>query len=157
MALQTATRYEYLTHTPTSLHGIRFESLTSVDQTERPPGGGVPPVISGTLDSAGYVLDVVAGTIRRADELAPVWAKLVYEWEDAADPNVAALETEISELAQDLATAIGWLNQIDSAPAPTAVNLATIQQMATAIQRLAIIERRMLKLVARQLAGTPVQ
>src|SRR5262249_25544536 len=66
---------------------------TSVDRTERPPGGGVPPAVLGALQSSDYVLDQAAGTITRAPGLDPVWARIVWQWEDGAEQQrLASLE-----------------------------------------------------------------
>lgn len=97
MAIQTKTDYFSLGSTSASLHGLRFRALTSVDEIAGHPSSKAGRVVVGTLDASGYVLDSAAGTIARAPGLAPVWARVVYQWDDGVE-SARVAETQARAL-----------------------------------------------------------
>lgn len=80
----------------------------------------------------------------------------------AQQTSADAAAAEVDDLAEDIVTAMQWLDQIETQAAQdetiTLANLAAgqaaIRRIATALKRLAIIDRRVVRLVSRHLAGT---
>lgn len=86
--VQTETSYARLTQSPVSIRGEKFDSIVSVEETLRPPGGGVEPAIIGPAAvDIDYVINAQDGTISAAPGRADFWAKVVYRWDDTPSPE----------------------------------------------------------------------
>lgn len=173
MALPTKTLYQLLAAGQSvSLHGARFRSLVSVDETARPPGGGVTPAVLGPVPAQGYALDAPNGQISRAPGLDPLWVRIVYQWEDAptqeqldAAQAAADLSAETPLLQAQLSAALAALVADETERAADALALASagtlaavkpiVSRMLTRDALRIKVETRMLRALAAKL-GIPV-
>lgn len=152
---------------PTGLGVTHVQRVLLAEAVERAEGW---PAIGQLIEGVDFTVDLRSGEVSRPTDLPMVWARIVVEYDTAIDPaKAAALASAVADLdafREQLAAGLSALDQVDqhtaAIEAAASADLDTIGELRGALKllaadvgRIARIQRRTLRALARVLGAVP--